>query len=311
MIGQQSAPYVKFNNGNEFPVIGLGTFLSTEGDLQTVVKEAILNHGYRGIDTATIYMNEEAIGAGLQECFAAGIKREEVFVTTKLWQSDREDVEGALRTSLAKLKLEYIDLYLLHWMAPKMVWEDAEPIKNTPTHKVWAELERLVDAGLIKNIGVSNCTIAMLIDLWSYARIKPVINQVELHPYLLQKDSVAFHKKLNVHVQAYAPLGSSAWGLKAEELKKLNLFEEPVITALAAKYGKKTGQIILNWHLWRGHVIIPKTTKVERLAENFQVYDFALTEEEYESISALNRNARFFNTKVFKEYGWNYLPYFE
>ncbi len=311
MIGQQSQPYVKFNNGNSFPAIGLGTFQSCEGDCRNIVKEAVLNFGYRAIDTASLYGNEEAIGDALQECFAAGVKREDVFITTKLWQSEREDVEGALRNSLKKLKLEYIDLYLLHWMAPKMVWEDAEPIKNTPTHKVWAELERLVDAGLIKNIGVSNCTITMLVDLWSYARIKPVINQIELHPYLVQKDSVAFQQKLGVHVQAYAPLGSSAWGLRAEELKSLNLFEEPAITGLAAKYGKKTGQILLNWALWRGHVIIPKTTKVERLAENLQVYDFAMTEEEYQSISSLDKNARFFNTKAFKEYGWNYLPYFE
>jgi alcohol dehydrogenase (NADP+) len=171
-----SAPYVTLNNGTKFPQIGLGTFLSTEGDCFTVVKESILNHGYRAIDTATIYQNEEVIGNALQEVFAAGIKREDLFITTKLWQSDKDDVEGTLRTSLKKLKLEYIDLYLVHWMAPKMVWEDAEPIKNTPTHKIWAELERLVDAGLIKNIGVSNCSVSMLVDLWSYARHKPVIN---------------------------------------------------------------------------------------------------------------------------------------
>ena len=158
-----------------------------------------------------VYYNEDVIGDALQEVFKSGIKREDVFITTKLWQSDREDVEGALRESLKKLKLEYIDLYLLHWMAPKIVWEDENPFKNTPTHKVWAELERLVDAGLIKNIGVSNCTIPMLIDLWSYARIKPVINQVELHPYLVQKDFVAFNQKLGVVVQAYAPLGNNSW----------------------------------------------------------------------------------------------------
>ena len=110
----------------------------------------------------------------------------------------KDDVEGAVKQSLEKLKVDYIDLYLLHWMVPKIVWDDEEPIKNTPTHKVWAELERLVDAGLIKNIGVSNCTVPMLIDLWSYARIKPVVNQVELHPYLVQKDFVTFNQKLGV-----------------------------------------------------------------------------------------------------------------
>lgn len=311
MQGSATVPYVTFVNGNKFPAIGLGTFLSTEGDCVTVVREAIVNHGYRAIDTASLYGNEEAIGEALQEAFATGIRREDVFITTKLWQSEREDVEGALRTSLKKLKLEYIDLYLLHWVCPKIVWEDAEPIKNTPTHKVWAELERLVDAGLIKNIGVSNCTIAMLVDLWSYARIKPVINQVELHPYLVQKDSAAFHKKLGIHLQAYAPLGSSAWGLRPEELQKLNLFEEPIIQSLAAKYGKTAGQIILNWHLQRGHVIIPKTTKVDRLSENFNVFDFTLTDEEYASITGLDKNARFFNPKYIKDYGWNNLPFFE
>jgi len=196
-------------------------------------------------------------------------------------------------------------------MAPKMVWEDENPIKGPAIHVVWAELERLADLGLIKNLGVSNCTIPILVDMWTYARIKPVINQVELHPYFMQKDSVAFHKKLGVICQAYAPLGSSTWGLRAEELKGLNLLEEPVLIALAAKHGKTVGQIILNWHLWRGHQIIPKTTKVARLAENFNVFDFTLSEEEYESISALNRNARFFNPKAFAEYGWNHMPYFD
>ena len=196
-------------------------------------------------------------------------------------------------------------------MAPKMVWEDEEPVKATPIHKVWAELERLVEAGLIKNLGVSNCTIPVLLDLFTYAKIRPQINQIELHPYLVQEDVVAFHKKLGVHVQAYAPLGSSAWTLRAEELKSLNLLEEPVIKALAEKYGKSVGKIVLNWHLNQGHVIIPKTTKVARLGENIEVYDFKLTPEEYASISALNKNARFFNTKAFKEYGWNHCPYFD
>ena len=179
-------PFVTLNNGNKFPQIGLGTFLSSEGDSRTVVYEAIVNHGYRHIDTASIYNNEEAIGDALQEAFKTGINREEVFVTTKLWQDEREDVEGAVRRSLKKLKLEYIDLYLIHWMTPKIVWDDGKDfVKATPNHKVWAEMERLVDAGLIKNIGVSNATIAVLLDIWAGARIKPVVNQIELHPYFI------------------------------------------------------------------------------------------------------------------------------
>lgn len=192
-----------------------------------------------------------------------------------------------------------------------MVWEDENPIKNTPTHKVWAEMERLVDEGLIKNIGVSNCTVPMLLDLLAYARHKPVLNQIELHPYFPQEDLVAFHNKLGVKVQAYAPLGSNHWSLRSDDLKPLNLFEDKTILDLAAKYGKKAGQIILNWHLSRGHIIIPKTTKVERLAENHQVYDFTMTDEEYQSITKLGRGARFYNPKYYKEYGWNYAPYFD
>jgi len=183
-------PYVTFSNGNKIPQIGLGTFQSTPEELIPVVRSAILDHGYRHIDTASIYGNEESVGTAVQEAIAQGVKREDLFITTKLWQADREDVEGAVRASLKKLSVDYIDLYLLHWMAPKMVWEDENPIKNTPTHKVWAELERLVDEGLIKNIGVSNCTIPVLIDLLAYARHKPVTNQVELHPYLVQNDFV-------------------------------------------------------------------------------------------------------------------------
>lgn len=159
------------------PQIGLGTFNDESSKLEEVVKSAILEHGYRHIDTASLYGNEEQIGNALEHVFAQGVKREDIFITTKIWQAERDDVEGALRRSLSKLKVDYVDLYLLHWMAPKMDWEDEkQPIKNTPTHKVWAELERLVDEGLIKNIGVSNCTIPMLLDLLAYARHKPVTN---------------------------------------------------------------------------------------------------------------------------------------
>ncbi len=277
-------PYTTFTNGVKFPTIGLGTFAASEGDCKTVVVDAILNKGYRHIDTASIYQNEGAIGDALQEVFASGkVKREEVFITTKLWQDEREDVEGAVRRSLSKLKVDYIDLYLLHWMSPKLVWEDGNKliIKNTPTHKVWAELERLVDAGLIKSIGVSNANITAILDLMAYARIKPVANQIELHPYLVQKDLVGFFEKLGVKLIAYAPLSAGAWELRDEKLKGINLLGESVITSIAAKHGKTPAQVILNWHLKRGHLIIPKTTKIERLQENHQVYDFSLTDEEY------------------------------
>ena len=304
-------PFITFLNGNKFPQIGLGTFLSSEADVRPVVKSAILDHGYRALDTARIYGNEESIGEALQECFAQGIRREELYITTKLWQSDKDNVEGAVRESLRKLKLEYLDLYLIHWMIPKMVWDDKDPVKATPTHKVWAEMERMVDLGLIKNIGVSNCTIPMLLDIWTYARHKPVLNQVEVHPYFPQQELIAFHEKLGCKIEAYAPLGANQWPGRAENQKKLNLFEEPVIVQLAEKYGKKPSQIILNWHLHRGHVIIPKTTKVERLQENFLVFDFQMTEDEYKQITNLDTGVRFFDPKSLEAYEWNYTPYFQ
>ena len=202
----------------------MGTFLSSEGDVEPVVKAAILEHGYRHIDTASFYKNEDAIGRALQACFSQGIKREEVWITTKLHQEEKDEIEAAVRRSLKKLQLEYIDLYLVHWMIPKT---ENGKILNTPLHKVWSELERLVEAGLIKNIGISNCTVALLIDLWSYAKIKPVMNQIELHPYLPQVDLVNFLKsKLGIHVTAYSPIGASGFNFKQESLKQLNLFTE-------------------------------------------------------------------------------------
>jgi diketogulonate reductase-like aldo/keto reductase len=168
---------ITLNSGYKIPQIGLGTFLSTEGEVGEIVKAAILEHGYRHIDTARIYNNEEAIGKALQECFAQGIKREDLFITTKLWQDDKHDVEGALRESLRKLQLDYIDLYLIHWMVPSNSRTDGKlEIKPTPTHEVWRGMESCVEKGLTKSIGVSNCTITMLVDLLTYAKIKPATN---------------------------------------------------------------------------------------------------------------------------------------
>lgn len=197
-------------------------------------------------------------------------------------------------------------------MVPTLEWQDDKLIiKNNPTHKVWAEMERLVEIGLVRSIGVSNCTVPILIDILSYCKIKPVTNQIELHPYLVQKDLVDFHKKLDVTVTAYAPLGAFTWPFKREEHKSLNVLRESIVTDLAAKYGKGTGQVILNWHLHRGHIIIPKTSKIERLRENIQVYDFKMTDEEYDSISKLDKKARFYDPVLQSGFGWNLWPYFD
>ena len=258
-----------------------------------------------------IYGNEEAIGNTLQEIFAEGsVKREELFITTKLWRSDYEDIEGAIRLSLKKLKLEYLDLYLVHWPIPKIDWENEEmPFLKTPMHKVWAEMERMVELGLTKSIGVSNFQIPMMMDLFTYCKIRPAVNQIELHPYLVQDSLVKFHKRYNVHVTAYAPLGAFAWPYKRPQHKDLSILREKTILDLATKYGKGIGQIVLNWHLHRGHTVIPKTSKVERLRENIAVTDFQLTQEEYDSITALDQNARFYDPELMQGDFWKGMPF--
>jgi len=153
-----------------------------------MVKRAILEYGYRHIDTAKCYNNEEEIGEALQEVMAAGVPREELYITTKLWHDDYDNVEAACRESLRKLKLDYVDLYLVHWVRPIINFEsDNFELSGPPKHVLWQRMEALVDAGLTKSIGVSNCIINMLADMLAYARIKPVVNQVEMHPYFQQK----------------------------------------------------------------------------------------------------------------------------
>lgn len=151
-------------------------------------------------------------------------------MTTKLWHDDKGDVEGALRTSLAKLKLDYVDLYLIHWMRPLVDWEDPEwKIKSPPHHKIWAEMERMVELGLVKSIGVSNCTIPMMADMLAYCKIKPVINQIECHPYLNQAASKQFYDKWGVIIEDYGAIGSGHFKLREDKLMDVSVLAEPVV----------------------------------------------------------------------------------
>ena len=182
-IKAEACPRFTMNSGHKIPVIGLGTFLNNQNP-KDIVKKAILEYGYRHIDTAKIYANEEQIGEALEECIAAGVPREELFITTKLWHDDYNDVEAACRTSLRKLKLEYIDLYLVHWVRPCINWESENwDITSPPHHVTWGRMEALVEAGLVKSIGVSNCVLPQLTDIIAGCKIKPAVNQVEIHPY--------------------------------------------------------------------------------------------------------------------------------
>ncbi|WP_169809871.1 aldo/keto reductase [Neobacillus mesonae] len=259
------------HNGVKMPWLGIGVFKVEEGpELVNAVKTAI-KHCYRSVDTAAIYENEEGVGIGIQEGLKeAGIKREELFVTSKVWNSDLgyESTIAAYETSLKKLGLEYLDLYLIHWPVEGK-YKDA-----------WRALETLYKEGRVKAIGVSNFQIHHLEDLMKAAEIKPMVNQVERHPRLTQKELQAFCKNNGIQLEAWSPLMQG------------QLLENEILQKIADNHNKSVAQIILRWDLQHGVVIIPKSTKEHRIIENANVFDFELTKEEMQIIDDLNQNYR-------------------
>lgn len=288
------------NNGNKIPTLGLGTWQAERGVVGRAVEYAVLEAGYRHIDCAARYDNEPEIGEALGRVVAGGVAREELFVTSKLWNTEHrpENVEKACRKTLADLGLEYLDLYLVHWGLPFAKGNNAEPMdehgmavmERVPIQDTWRAMEGLVKKGLVKSVGVSNFTVMMLMDLLAYAEIVPAMNQVELHPYLTQKGLLDFCRAKGIAVTAYSPLGSSD-----DPEGKMRLMNEPVIVELAKKYGKTAAQILLHWAVARGTVVIPKSTRKERIKENSEIFDFDLTADEMERVEGLNRNHRFLN----------------
>lgn len=262
---------VTLHNGVKMPGFGLGVFKVEEGEeLISAVKTAIV-HGYRSIDTAAIYGNEEGVGKGIREGIkAAGISREDVFVTSKVWNADLgyEATLKAYETSLEKLGTGYLDLYLIHW-----------PVEGK-YKEAWRALETLYKEGRVKAIGVSNFQIHHLEELMKGAEIKPVINQVEYHPRLTQKDVQAFCRANDIQLEAWSPL------MQGE------LLDQELLQKIADKHGKSVAQIILRWDIQNGVVTIPKSTKEHRIIENASVFDFELTPEEMEQIDGLNQNLR-------------------
>jgi methylglyoxal/glyoxal reductase len=259
------------HNGVKMPWFGLGVFKVEEGpELINAVKTAI-KHGYRSVDTAAIYENEEGVGKGIQEGLKeAGIAREELFVTSKVWNADLgyESVIAAYETSLEKLGLEYLDLYLIHWPVEGK-YKDA-----------WRALETLYKEGRVKAIGVSNFQIHHLEDLMKDAEIKPMINQVECHPRLTQKELQAFCRENGIQLEAWSPLMQG------------QLLDNDVLQGIANKHNKSVAQIILRWDLQNGIITIPKSTKEHRIAENANVFDFELSKEEMQIIDDLNQDYR-------------------
>ncbi|WP_435225728.1 aldo/keto reductase [Streptomyces sp. Tue6028] len=267
------------NNGVTIPSVGLGVFQSSSADTLHAVETA-LRDGYRLIDTASAYGNEAEVGEALRR---SAVDRGDVFVTTKLWLRDYgyDATLRAFDASMDKLGLDVLDLYLIHQPVPPSMDVVADSYRA---------MEKLLAEGRIRAIGVCNHTPVMLEDLMDRTEIVPAVNQVELHPHFVQEDLRTFHRAHSILTQAWSPIGGISRYRPTERTK--DPLTEPVITRLAGQYGKTSAQVILRWHLQRGVCVIPKSVHDERIAENLDVFDFSLTPDEVESISALDTGVR-------------------
>lgn len=305
----------QFANGDRMPVLGLGTWKSAPGDAYGAVKAA-LRVGYRHIDCAPIYGNEAEVGKALSESFAEGIvSREEVWVTSKLWNSAHapEDVRPGLEQTLADLQLEYLDLYLIHWpvaLKPgKKLPEsgaDFVSLDELPLASTWTAMEPLVEAGLCRHIGVSNFSVTKLRSLLDSSQRPPEMNQIELHPYLQQPEMLDFCEANGIFLTAYSPLGSSDRVEAMKEPEEPVLLEDPVVLLVAERRTVTPAQVLIAWALNRGTVTIPKSVNPERIAQNLAAAEVSLTEEDMQEIGTLNRDRRYVNGKFWTMAGSPY-----
>lgn len=261
--------YTTLSNGVKMPMLGYGVYQVTKEECERCVLDA-LAVGYRAIDTAQSYFNEEEVGNALQK---SGIPREEIFLTSKVWieHYGYENCKKSVEESLRKLKTDYMDLMLLH-----------QPFSDV--YGAWRALEELYEAGKIRAIGISNFYPDRMVDIASFARIRPMVNQIEIHPHNQQIAAKEWNKKYGLQIEAWAPFGEGRGGM----------FDLPELKAIGEKYGKTAAQVILRWHLQSGVVVIPKSTHKERMEENFQVFDFTLSDEDMQQIAALDQNTSAF-----------------
>ena len=256
--------YVTLNNGVQMPILGYGVYQVTKDECERCVLDA-LKVGYRSIDTAQSYFNEDEVGNALVK---SGIPREEIFLTTKVWieHYGYDECRASVLESLRKLKTDYVDLCLLH-----------QPFSDV--YGAYRALENLMAEGKIRAIGISNFYVDRMVDIANFARVKPAVNQIEIHPHHQQNEQLEWHNKYGIQLEAWAPFGEGRGGM----------FELPELKVIGEKYGKTPAQVMLRWHIQRGIVVIPKSTHIERMEENFNVFDFELTAEDMEIIATLDK----------------------
>lgn len=257
---------ITLNNGISMPILGLGLYKAADADAENAISTAA-TLGYHLFDTASSYKNEEAVGRGIAKC---GLPREEVFVTTKIWNNAQRigNVEGAFRRSLERLDLDYVDLYLIHWPVPGCYLD------------TWKVMEEIYHSGMARAIGVSNFNEYELSDLMEHCEVVPAVNQIEYHPLFNQDSIRRFCQQNGIAVQAYAPLARGAY------------LDSPILQRIAEKYNRSTAQVGLRWILQKGLCVIPKSIHVDRLLENSQIFDFELDDMEMAAIDGLNENYR-------------------
>jgi len=261
--------YVRLNNGIEMPILGFGVFRINDNDETADCVKKAIKYGYGSIDTAMIYDNEAGVGKGIKE---SGIKREEVFITTKVWNSDQgyEKTLKAFENSLERLMVNYVDLYLIHWPVPKI----------DKYIETWEALEKLYRDGKVRAIGVSNFNINHLENIITQCSIVPAVNQVEFHPWLLQTELFTYMRQKGISAEAWSPLGGGA------------LLDNEILMGIAKKYNKTVAQVIIRWDIQKNVITIPKSSKEDRIASNANVFDFELSDQDIKTIESLNKNHR-------------------